>query len=211
VTRYVHPNPVRARSVDHPAAWPWSSYRGYAHRGRRQEWVAHDELLASWDGAFGGSDPAGAYRRFVTSGLTEPPHSPWSAAHHGWILGSDAFTDRVRVMVRGEERRERRRESRLVRALSLARVCGVVCASYGIEPPERSRLGGWHPARAALAYLARRRSAATKSDLMTTLGLSRPASVPNLTRRFAAWLSADAGVRRHYQRLERDLDGHHRR
>jgi REP element-mobilizing transposase RayT len=26
VTRYVHLNPVRARLVEHPAAWPWSSY-----------------------------------------------------------------------------------------------------------------------------------------------------------------------------------------
>jgi REP element-mobilizing transposase RayT len=40
VTRYVHLNPVRARLVEHPAAWPWSSYPGYAHRGRRLEWVA---------------------------------------------------------------------------------------------------------------------------------------------------------------------------
>jgi REP element-mobilizing transposase RayT len=47
VTRYVHLNPVRARWVEHPAAWRWSSYPGYAHRGRRLEWVAWDELLAS--------------------------------------------------------------------------------------------------------------------------------------------------------------------
>jgi REP element-mobilizing transposase RayT len=47
VTRYVHLNPVRARLVEHPAGWRWSSYPGYAHRGRRLEWVAYDELLAS--------------------------------------------------------------------------------------------------------------------------------------------------------------------
>ena len=47
VMRYVHLNPVRARLVEHPAAWPWSSYPGYAHRLCRQEWVASDELLAS--------------------------------------------------------------------------------------------------------------------------------------------------------------------
>ena len=102
VTRYVHLNPVRARLVEHPAAWAWSSYPGYAHRGRRLEWVAYDELLASWGGAFGGSDPAAAYRRYVTAGLSEPPESPWKEAYHGWILGSGAFIDRVRAMVRGD-------------------------------------------------------------------------------------------------------------
>jgi REP element-mobilizing transposase RayT len=45
VTRYMHLNPVRARLVEHPAAWPWSSYPGYAQGGRRLEWVAYDELI----------------------------------------------------------------------------------------------------------------------------------------------------------------------
>ena len=97
---------------------------------------------------FGGSNPAGAYRRFVTAGLTEPPESPWKQAHHGWILGSAAFADRVGAMVRGEARRECRRESRLVRGHSLARVCDLVCASYGIERSDLRRRGSPHPARA---------------------------------------------------------------
>ena len=50
VSRYVHLNPVRAGLVEHPAAWRWSSYPGYADRRRRLEWVAHDELLKCWAG-----------------------------------------------------------------------------------------------------------------------------------------------------------------
>ena len=83
VTRYVHLNPVRAGIVEQPAAWAWSSYPGYAHRGRRLKWVAYDELLASWGGAFDGSDPAGDYRRYVTAGLSESPESPWKEAYQG--------------------------------------------------------------------------------------------------------------------------------
>jgi hypothetical protein len=48
---------------------------------------------------------------------------------------------------------------------------------------------------------------ATNAELRAVLGLSRPESVPNLTRRFAGRLSADAAVRREYQRLEEGLDG----
>ena len=80
VSRYVHLNPVRAGLVEHPAAWRWSSYPGYADRRRRLEWVGHDELLKCWAGEFGGSDPAAAYRRYVTAGLTVPPPCPWSSA-----------------------------------------------------------------------------------------------------------------------------------
>lgn len=208
VTRYVHLNPVRARLVDHPAAWRWSSYPGYAHRGRRLERVAHDELLASWEGEFGGSDAAGTYRRYVTKGLAEPPESPWRDAYQGWVLGSGAFIDRVRAMVRGQSPtgRQGRREARLLAGLPLERVRAVVCSVYEIPPEELGQRGSRQPARAALAYVARQRTTATHAELMRWLGVSRPESVPNLTRRYAAWLRSDERVRTQFRRIEDELD-----
>jgi putative transposase len=206
VTRYVHLNPVRGGLVEYPAAWAWSSYPGYAHRSRRLEWVAYDELLASWTGAFGGSDPAGAYRRYVTAGLLEPPASPWKEAYHGWVLGSAAFIDRVRAMVRGEPRRERRRESRLMLSVPLSRIIEVVCSSYQIEPAELGERGSRHPARPALVYLARNHTMATNAQLAAVLGLSRAESVPNLSRRFGDSLTTDARTRKKLGVLEEQLE-----
>ena len=206
VTRYVHLNPVRARLVEHPAAWRWSSYPGYAHRRRRLVWVAYEELLASWEGEFGGSDAAAAYRRYVTAGLAEPPQSPWREAYQGWVLGSGRFVDRVRAMVRGQSRRDLRRESRLLEGLSLDQVCEAVCSSYQIPPSALSHRGSRQPARAALAYVARQRTTATHAELMALLGVSRPESVPNLTRRFANWLTSDVRVREQLSRIEEELD-----
>jgi putative transposase len=206
VTRYVHLNPVRAGLAEHPAAWPWSSYPGYARRGRRLDWVAYEDLLASWDGAFGGQDSAAAYRRYVTAGLAEPQQSPWTEAYHGWILGSRAFIDRVGAMVRGNPRRERRRESRPFRGVPLSRVTEVVCAHYAINSAELAVRGSRHPARAALAYLARSRTVATNAELATILGVSRAECVPNLTRRFSTWLKTDAKVRRQLKSLEEQLE-----
>jgi len=206
VTRYVHLNPVRAGLVEHPREWAWSSYPGYARKEQRLEWVAYDELLSSCDGTLGGSDPAGSYRRYVTAGLSEPVESPWTKAHQGWILGSRKFVDRVGAMVQGEPGLRRRRASRLVKGVSLSRVCDAVCTLYGVKRSELSRRGNRHPARAALAYLARRRTAATNTELADLLGLSRAESVPNLTRRFRAWVSADPAVRRQLRRLDEMLD-----
>jgi hypothetical protein len=73
---------------------------------------------------------------------------------------------------------------------TLARASDVVRATYGIERSGLSRRGSRHPACATLAYLARRRTAATNAELMAALGLSRPESVPNLTRRFGPWLAS---------------------
>src|SRR5229473_821580 len=60
---------------------------------------------------------------------------------------------------------------------------------YRVERSELSRRGNRHPARAALAYLARRCTAATNTELADLLGLSCAESVPNLTGRFSAWVS----------------------
>jgi hypothetical protein len=169
------------------------------------DWVAHDELLASWDGAFGGSDAAASYRRYVTAGLAERPPSPWCEAQQGWVLGSAEFVARLGEMIRGAPPRERRRESRLVQGIALERVGEVVCASYGVDPAELTRRGSRHEARAALAYLARQHTVATHAELAEVLGVSRPDSVPNLTRRFAGWLADRKGVRERLKRLEAEL------
>ena len=135
------------------------------------------------------------------AGLSQPPESPWSEAYHGWILGSQKFVDRVRAIVKERPRRDRRRESRRVEGLSISRVSEVVCAEYGIELSELGHRGSRHPARAAMAYLARRYTAASRGELTEVLGLPRAESVPSLTRRFDAWLSSDSRVCRRLKRL----------
>jgi putative transposase len=205
VTRYVHLNPVRAGLAEHPSAWPWSSYPGYADRGRRLDWPAYDELLKSCAGEFGGTDPAQAYRRYVTAGLAEPLASPWSDAHHGWLLGSAAFVARVRKLVRDDPPREQRRESRLTQSVGLEEIRKVVCRIYKVELSELNRRGSRHEARPAFAFLARRYTVATHTELAQVLGVCRPDSVPNLTKRFAKWLVERKEVRRRLEVLEREL------
>jgi REP element-mobilizing transposase RayT len=195
LSRYVHLNPVRAGLATDPGAWPWSSYPEYAGLAPRWPWVAEEELLAAWSGAFGGGDPAAAYRAFVTAGLTDPPPSPWSGARHGWVVGSPAFVERLRQEVAKRPPQELRREARQALDIDLDRVCQVVSASYGVDASEFARRGSRHPARAALAYLARRYTMSTNAALVPLLGVSRPESVPNLTRRFLISLDTDPRVR----------------
>ena len=109
-------------------------------------------------------------------------------------------------MVRGKPRQQRRRESRLLQGLPISRVSEVVCAFFEIERAELSLRGSRHPACAALAYLARSRTVATNAELAPILGVSRAESVPNLTRRFGAWLATDARVRKQLRHLEERLD-----
>ena len=45
LTRYIHLNPVRAKLVDHPADWPYSSYGDYI--GTRSGTLPHREYILS--------------------------------------------------------------------------------------------------------------------------------------------------------------------
>jgi hypothetical protein len=78
---------------------------------------------------------------------------------------------------------------------------------YEIERTKLSRRRSRHPARAALAHLARTRTIATNAVLAAVLGVSREESVPNFTRRFQARLAADANISRQLRSLEAQLDG----
>ena len=77
--------------------------------------------------------------------------------------------------------------------------------------PVRGRPGptrrAWLPlaSPAALAYLVKHHTEATRDELVPILGLSRPESVPNLSARFAALLQSESNARRDLMALERAL------
>jgi hypothetical protein len=108
--------------------------------------------------------------------------------------------------VREAPPREQRRESRLAKGISLARIRDVVCRVYDLEFSELKRRGSRQEARAAFAFLARRHTVATHAELARVLGVSRPDSVPNFTRRFSNWLRERREVRRRLQALEEQLE-----
>ena len=96
------------------------------------------------------------------------------------------------------------RERRLLRGLDLARVIEAVCSRYGVDRGQLAAVGSRSPARAALAYLAKHHTEASR-ELVPILGLSRPESVPNLSARFAALLQSESNARRDLLALERAL------
>ncbi len=182
VSRYLHLNPTRGKRplAGNPRDWPWSSYRGYARKADRLEWVCYDSVYQAWQGEMGGSDAARAYRRFVESGLTEPPIkppiNPFSAAVEGFLLGSQVFVDRIKRLVKAPSHPDQVPQARkLLRRRREA--IAAVANYYGVSPREyagrRSRARG----RDLAAYVAHRYTTATLRELAQEFGLSHPDSV----------------------------------
>lgn len=105
--RYVELNPVRGGLVRQPEAYPWSSYRAYAH-GLDNPLVDHDPLYETL-----GDTPEAQqrhYQRFIQDGLREEP--PIDLLRNRFI-GSSAFVKELESVfglsaVRGHRGRPRR-------------------------------------------------------------------------------------------------------
>jgi hypothetical protein len=98
LTRYIHLNPVHAGIVTDPAAYQWSSYRGYL--GKKDAFLDYEEVQR-----YSGMTPA-RYQSFVLDGLKKLS-DPLKEVYAGFILGSSQFIkDRLsdlKIQLAGEE------------------------------------------------------------------------------------------------------------
>ena len=89
LARYIVLNPVRAKMVERPEEWPWSSYVAMGNRRAAPDWLEVDGMLA----CFGEKRRAAvtAYRRFVMAGIGR--ESPWAELKGQVYLGDEQFLE----------------------------------------------------------------------------------------------------------------------
>ncbi|NTW60110.1 MAG: addiction module toxin RelE [Nitrospirae bacterium] len=90
VCRYVVLNPVRAKMVEAPALWKWSSYRATAGRESAHPCLTTDWVLGQFNGKRGKAEKE--YRQFVQWGIGK---SVWHEVRGQAILGEEAFADKL--------------------------------------------------------------------------------------------------------------------
>ncbi|MBV2130587.1 transposase [Arsukibacterium indicum] len=93
VSRYIELNPVRALMVDHPAAYPWSSFHANGLGKPIQLWQPHQTYMALGETA---EQRQKAYcelfsQDFSAKALAEIRY----ATQKGWVLGSERFKQQI--------------------------------------------------------------------------------------------------------------------
>jgi putative transposase len=90
--RYIVLNPVRAKMVDEPQSYVWSSYRATSGSGSGPGWLQTDWVLAQFHRH---RDKAQSlYRKFVKEGIGEA--GPWRHLDSQVILGDERFARQAR-------------------------------------------------------------------------------------------------------------------
>jgi len=98
VCRYVVLNPVRARAVERPEMWKWSSYQATGGKEKPHPCLSTEWIL----GQFGTTRSIAeeAYQKFVQSGIRQ--ESIWKALRAQSILGEEEFTTTLMDYLRGK-------------------------------------------------------------------------------------------------------------
>jgi putative transposase len=168
VARYIVLNPVRARIVETPAEWRWSSYRATAGLAAIPGWLDPAPILDvfnsdDWNVAMHG------YREFVAAAIGRDD-SPWEKLVAGMYLGGSAFRQRVELMVKSKTNSaEHLRGQRMFRAATIDSVKETVESmnpSLPWPPPSASA------ERALFALLAVRYTSASRAQIGRSLGMT---------------------------------------
>ena len=205
LSRYIHLNPVRARMVDRPEQYAWSSYSGYHRADRVVPWLTYDRVLGEF--TQDGKQARMAYRKFVRAGIKDPPKAPWTEAAHSVIVGSCGFVDRIRMLVQNrptdpdipglQQLRQRPGLEEIVEAVAEAMAEDRSSWAAG----RRNDSGG----RALAAFVARRRYGYSAKQVAATLGYTSHTSVTRALERIEPLTPR---LSRTVQRIEGQLDEH---
>jgi REP element-mobilizing transposase RayT len=145
LVRYIHENPVKARLVQRPQEYPWSSDR-YYRRASGPAWLDLDAVLVQF--GRGRVTAARKYRRF----MGEPTESPYEQVetHGGTVKGEEEFAETT-FRTAGEFIPKRR-------GISIARIAAVVARDHEVDANALGRPGryrGYSQLRALTALVAR--------------------------------------------------------
>ena len=94
LSRYIHLNPVRAKLVEAPEDYVWSSYNFYIGKKKSPEWLRREFIL----GYFGSKASASQeeYRKFIQSLVGQEYDSPLKNVVGSVLLGSQDFINFIK-------------------------------------------------------------------------------------------------------------------
>ena len=99
VCRYVVLNPVRARVVEKPEDWKWSSYMATTGQAKAHPCLTEDYILGRF-----GRNRRGAvkeYKKFIEDGIGE--RDLWRNVKAQSLLGEEEFIERLQYYIKGYE------------------------------------------------------------------------------------------------------------
>lgn len=200
LSRYLHLNPVRARMVERPEEYPYSSYRTYIGAGCDPRITT--SAVLGLIGVDGDKAPE-CYRNFVESALGTELESPMEKVYGGTILGGEGFIEALLREIGADQRGKAEISYR--KSLSAVVLPGGIVTAVrqhcGIA--EEEVLSGEH--RKMCLYLLKQHSSAKNSEIGEMLGGMGAAAVAKGYQRFVQRQAQDPDLAKTIEGIERKM------
>lgn len=188
LTRYIHLNPVRAKIVDSPEEYRWSSYNAYLNN-KPSDFIDKDRIrnLLSVD--------IPEYRQFVLDGILGA-QDPLKGAYAGFILGRAEFIKDKLVQLRAEVESKDFAHKRAIRnIIDPGGVINLVADYFKLDPQEM-RQSNKRPmiAKKMAIYLLRQNTGLTNSGIGKLFGM-KSAAASKAALSFERKMENDADLR----------------
>jgi putative transposase len=197
VLRYVVLNPVRAKMVDRPEDYVWSSYRSMAGLEAPPAWLDTRAVLQLFD-----DDPEVAqrvYQAFVAARI-DSSECLWDQAINGIYLGTESWAKQMRAVVEAKPRStDHPRKQRAIGRPKMAQIVAAVADAAATNAATiREMRGG--PLRRLVAWIGWNEGLATLRTIAASLRLRSEGHISGMIRRCERELAHDPESLRHLDR-----------
>jgi hypothetical protein len=196
LSRYIHLNPVRAKMVEAPEEYDWSSYQFYVGKQKPPEWLYRDYIL----GRFGKriSTAQTKYEKFVNVLIDQDYQSPLTEVVGSTILGSPDFI----AFIRDRYLKGRKADKELP---ALRELSEKVSMSDIFEEVESVFGNEGEPKRNIKLYLCQRYTGEKLKDIGKHFGIGE-SGVSQASRRIARKIDRDKKLKRKIEKIEKKLN-----
>jgi len=195
LSRYIHLNPVRAKIVNTPEEYEWSSYQFYIGVQKPPAWLYRDFIL----GYFGGkvSIAQKGYHNFVGAMVNEKYDSPLDEVVSSTLLGSPGFITFIKDRFLSGKKPDKNLPAlkELVEKASMQDIFDEVESVFGKEPA----LG-----RNVKMFLSHRYTGENLKDIGAHFGIGE-SGVSQASRRVKDKIRSDKKLRKKIRKIEKKV------
>lgn len=202
LSRYMHLNPVRAKMVERPEEYPYSSYSAYI--SGNDELVTVMPVLSILSPNIVAARQK--YRSFVDSALNEEMENPLKSVYGGMILGSSSFIKDTLAQIEDEllNKEETSHRKALQASQGVDDIISIVCGRNKVTledilSTDRNAL------RKMCIYLTKRFAALTNRQIGELLGGMSGFAVAKAYQRIVIDLKTDASLREEIRWFENKM------
>lgn len=172
LSRYIHLNPVRAKIVQKPEDYRWTSYRVYIDKSVKSSLVYTSDTLSYFSSLRGKAEE---YKAFVEAGIAGEER-PFKDIEAGVILGGKRFKAKIiRLLDKIKADEEIPQIKRLRETVPIDKVIKACCSFYGKKQEDLVRRGKGKREREIAIYLSKLLSGKKNVEVGTLFGIKGPA------------------------------------